>query len=517
MEIKYTVILACLAFAIFLIFKEIKRNDRSRLIWRLLASLLMMTCFVLLLIPVRYSTKKQGPLDELNFYTEKSNPYADLHYHLKTHPEIKKINIYGYGLFSDELKKLSDYKISFHPLGIPSGLISASWPRKIKATEHLFVQGHYHNATDKNVKLTLFGLGTTLDSAIVKANTKAKFSFIANAKQQGRAVFELIAMQDKDTLAAEPVPFEVEARVPIRVLILASFPDFEYKFLKKWLFENQYQVALRSQISKNNYSTEFLNRKRVNLSQINQSLLKDIDVAIIDEAELRPELLNAVNAGMGLIIRTNSIKPTPYHQPLLRDTAGKISVDSRLNGMGKIITTTMASTYSLQLAGKEEAYSKHWSLLLNKSLRKRIPPYAYTIEPQWPSIDEKARLTVSLADAHPPLISFADLPIAPRQNMAFPHTWDGFFWPKITGWSALSINKNKENIYCYQQTDWKAAKNYAKLKATADFVANQTNLGIKSKERAYFGSNELSKWWFFIGFLAAISFLWYEQRFLAFK
>ncbi|MBP8067876.1 MAG: hypothetical protein KAY27_04880 [Pedobacter sp.] len=517
MEFKYGVFLACLAFTIFLIVKEIKREDRSRLIGRLLASVLMVACFALLIIPLRYSIKRERAAGELNFYTEKTNSFADLSYHLQTHPEIKKINIYGYGLRKDELKKLKSYQLSFHPSASPSGFTSASWPNKIKATERLTVQGTYQNYTNKVVKLKFFGFGETLDSVTIKPNTQTNFSFKNQPKQLGKALFNLIAMHDKDTIAAEPVPFEVETMEPISILILASFPDFEYKFLKKWLFENQFKVALRTQISKNKYTTEFLNREAVNLNRINNTLLKDIDVVVIEEEENTPELLKAVNAGMGLIVRAKTIKTSLHHQPLLADTIGKVNVDRRLSGIGKIITTTIPSTYSWQLVGKQEEYSRFWSLLFAKALRKKMKNYAYSIEPQRPTVGEKTRLILSLPDNRPPLVSMDSLMLAPRQNMELPFLWDGFFWSKTSGWITLSVNKRLENIYIYEKTDWATAKNSEKLKATTDFVANQSKNALKLAKIEFLDKEELSSWWFFIGFVAAISFLWYEQRFLASK
>jgi len=498
MEFNYGVMLVCLAFTVFIIGKEIQRTDKSRLIIRVLASILLGTSFALLILPIHYLIKKEKPAGELNYDTERNNHFADLNYHLKAHPEIKKINIYGYGLNSEELIKLKDFQLSFHPLAGPSGIISASWPMKIKASEQLNVQGIYNNTTHKAVKLKLLGLGISLDSVMLKANTKLNFSFSIQPKQIGKAIFNIVAMQGKDTVSIEPVPFEVEPKESISVLILASSPDFEYKFLKKWLFENQYAVAFRSQISKNKYNTEFLNRNVVNLNQIHQDLLKSIDLVICDEDELSPEIFKAVNNGMGLIVRK----------------AGKIKTDSRLYGMGKIVTTPITSTYEWQLAGKLVEYSRFWSLLFAKSLRKKLESQSFEIVPQWPTINEKARLILSLSDTKPPLIAVNEIKIAPRQNMELPFVWDGVFWPKTVGWTNISINQKTESIYTYEVEDWIAAKKNAKLQHTANFVANQPKRDLKDNKVETVITEELSKWWAFIVFLATISFLWYEKRFL---
>ncbi|TCC87067.1 hypothetical protein EZ428_22995 [Pedobacter frigiditerrae] len=593
MEFNLIIILVCSSFAGFLIFKEFKRNDKSKLIWRLVASVLMVACFALIIIPISYLVKKQEPAGVLNLLTagtaldtiatiketkydldstlfpirknQKINHLADLAYYLKEHPTVKRINIYGYGLGENELKTLKDKQVSFHPSNVPSGVISASWQKKLKATESLKVEGVYYNGTKATVKLKLYGMGTSLDSVSVKPHAEFNFSFVNQPKQVGKAVFNLIALEGNDTLSVEPVPFEVELKQPIHILILASFPDFEYKFLKKWLYENQYAVALRSQISKNKYSTDFLNMKAVNVNQLNQSLLKKMDLVIIDEDELaaipaadRASIYNAVDNGMGLIVRVTNpkpesstsnfhqyevpsaiekplslrssdqlkfsnlsfkqtifLKPGVNNQALITDETGKIVVNSRLSGMGKILTSTFSSTYQWQLAGKQYDYSSFWSLLFAKSLRKKIESQSFTLVPQFPSVDEKTRLMLNLANGKIPNISIDSVKINPRQNMEIPSEWDGLYWSKNFGWKRLSINQKTENVYFYKKSDWKSAKSFVKLQHTANFVANNSFKATDGVEIEYLAKESMSKWWFFIGFLLTISFLWYEQRFLA--
>ncbi|WP_316787140.1 hypothetical protein [Pedobacter frigiditerrae] len=595
MEFNYIIILVCVALAGFLIFKEFKRSDKSRLIWRWIASVLMIACFALLIIPINYSVKKQEAAGVLNLLTEgvaldtitsirdtkydldstlfairknqKINHIADLAYYLKEHPNVKKVNIYGYGLSANELKILKDKEVSFHPANLLSGIISASWRNKLKATENFKVQGVYHNASKETVKLKLCGMGASLDSVNIKPSAEFNFSLANTPKQIGKAVFTLIALQGKDTLSVEPVPFEVENKQPINVLILASFPDFEYKFLKKWLYENQYAVALRSQISKNKYSTDFLNMKAVNVNQLNQALLKNMDLVVIDEDELaaipttdRSSIYNAVDNGMGLIVRVTNPKPQANvqnfnqyevlsaiekplslrssdqlkfsdlsfkqtlflksgvnNQPLITDETGKIVVNSRLSGMGKVLTSTFSSTYQWQLAGKQSDYSNFWSLLFAKSLRKKMESQSFALVPQFPSVDEKTRLVLSLADGKVPNISIDSVKISPRQNMEIPSEWDGLYWPKYYGWQRLSINQKTENIYFYKKTDWNNAKNFIKLQHTANFVANQASEMKNDGKIEYLTTETVNKWWFFVGFMLVISFLWYEQRFLANK
>ncbi|PWS30208.1 hypothetical protein [Pedobacter paludis] len=595
MEFRYVIILICIVFTIFLVFKEIRRADKSRLVLRLLASIFMIASFAFLIIPITYSVTKEEPAHEINILTEgfkldsistingnkydldstlfpktkrlKINHIADLVYFLKEHPEIKKINIYGYGLDDSQLKGLSDHQISFHASALPSGIVSANWTKRLNASENLKIQGIYNNQTNKNIKLKLFGLGASLDSTEIKAHSKVNFSFLNRPKQQGKAIYKLFALQGNDTLSAEPVPFEVEKKAPIQVLILASFPDFEYKFLKKWLYENQYPVAFRSQISKNKYSTDFLNMKAVNLNQINRSLLKNMDLVVIDEDELssisgadKSSIYNAVNDGMGLIVRVTNSKPNgnsqnfnqyevlsstekplslksidnlkfnnlPFtqslylkaganNQPLILDETGKIVVNSQISGMGKIVTSSLSSTYQWQLAGKQSDYGRFWLMLFAKSLRKKVKNQSLEISPKFPSVNEKLRFIVNSADSKLPKILIDGTKIYPRQNMELPFEWDGFFWPKTPGWVIATINQKAERIYIYKKEDWLNFKSTLRQTKNLDFFKNQQKKIIKPGKMQYSTEDEISKWWFLLTFLITSAFLWYESRVLANK
>ncbi|PWS29496.1 hypothetical protein DHW03_06715 [Pedobacter yonginense] len=595
MEFKLIITLLSLAFAAFLVFKEIRRADKARLTWRLISSVLMVASFALLILPITYSVKKEEPAYEMNLLTPgvsidsvsaikgpkfdldsslfpskrnlKINHIPDLAYFLKAHPEIKKVNVYGDGLEDAQLQALSNYQRSFHPSANPTGVIAANWPKKLNASEDLTVQGAYNNQTNQSVWLKLRGLGANLDSVEVMPNAKINFSLQTKPKQSGKAVYQLISLQKSDTLSADPIPFEVVKKQAIRVLILASFPDFEYKFIKKWLFENGYPVAFRSQISKNKFSTDFLNTKATNLNQINQSMLKNIDVVVIDDQELtsisssdKAAIYGAVNNGMGLIVRVTNAKADgtkqsfgsyevlpstekpaglkstdgfkfnslPFtqtlflklagnHQPIITDEPGKVVVNSQISGMGKILTSSISSTYQWQLGGKPADYGEFWSMLFAKSSRKKIENQSIEIQPQFPSVNEKLRIIVDLANQKLPKLTIDGTDISPRQNIELPFEWDGFYWPKRSGWANATINQESSSIYIYQKSDWLSVKSMLKQSKNFNFIKNQERKNWKSSKIEYSAEEEISKWWFLLLFLATSAFLWYELRVLANK
>jgi hypothetical protein len=593
MEFKYIAILAGLLLMAFLIYKEVRRANQARLAWRILASILAVVCFVLLIVPIKYETHVQQNADEVILLTQGTNldsvaklkgkkyalPSVDLKntkaitipnlsYFLKSNPNIQKLKIYGYGLSAAELEDLKGYQIVFHPSTNPSGIISANWPAKLKTSESLQVQGTYQNSGSETVKLLLKGLGKTVDSTSIEAKSNKSFSFKTNPKQTGKAVYELIVLQKKDTLTKEPVPVQVGDQAPMKVLILASFPDFEYKFLKNWLYENQYPLAFRSQISKNKYASDFLNMDSFNLNQTSAASLKKFDILIIDEEELaaispgeRASIHLAVKNGMGLLIRVTNVKasttlsgrfsrfespalkgkplnlmleedhfkfnPLPLEQalflkanqsdqPLIVDGSGKTVVNSSISGYGKVLVSTLSSTYNWLLSGQKTDYTTYWSKLLANAARKRNDILAVNIIPQFPVVNQKTRIITDLAEsAKNPTLKIDSVQLSPRQNMELPFQWDAFYWPQKAGWTNLQVNQTIEPIYIYQKTDWLALKNQQILNDTRQFIKNLNTTKAKSNITDTIIENEVSVWWFFTGFLFACAFLWYESRILA--
>ncbi|WP_316844491.1 hypothetical protein [Pedobacter psychrodurus] len=593
MEFKYIAILSGLLLLSFLLYKEISRANQARLIWRILASIIAVGCFVLLIVPIKYQTHLQQNADELILLTAGTNPdsvaklkgekYAlpsvdvknikaktlpDLSYFLKSNPNIQKLNIYGYGLNTDELKTLTGYQIVFHPATNPDGIISANWPGKLKTSEALQVQGTYQNSSSNSVKLLLKGLGRVVDSIVVDAKSNKSFSFKTSPKQTGKAVYELIAMQQNDTLTKEPVPVKVGDQAPMKVLILASFPDFEYKFLKNWLFENQYPLAFRSQISKNKYAFDFLNTDSINLNQINTAALKKIDILMIDEEELaaispgeRASIDAAVKSGMGLLIRVANVKATttlsakfgryefpvlkgkslnvmlaedhfkfntlPFEQalflkinqndlPLVTDASGKSLVNSSINGYGKILISTISSTYNWLLSGQKTDYTAYWSKLLANAARKKNDIQSVNMLPKFPVVNQKVRIIADLAaSGKVPNLKVEGIQLSPRQNMELPFQWDVSYWPEKTGWIDLQVNQNIEPVFIYKKTDWQTLKNQQKLNETQQFIKTLAIAKNNTQLKDVVIQEQISIWWFFAGFVLTTAFLWYESRILA--
>jgi hypothetical protein len=588
MSRTYIVLIICCLTAAFAVWKEYNRPNKSYLILRIVASLLAIAALAFIVLPINYSKDVIGQNghgailltagfepDSLSNYkgsklftTDRSIgkrfPKAKLIRldELKADsPAINTLRILGYGLNENELKQLDHLPVDFHPAQTPGGITNISWNQKLKAGESLRVQGKYKNDASKPVKLILKGLNTQLDTVTIPAKTHPDFELNSVPKSEGRAVYHLQAIAGTDTLFSENLPVNVDPIKPFKILMLSASPDFETKFLKNWLSENGFSVAVRSAISKDKFSSEYVNMQPLNLDHLNTALLNQFDLVIGDLSILRSESIllkqQVIQKGLGLIVRADSIsKPTswlqrdfpveklnvkslpsvsliiggkkdklavlkiepgfirfqPNTQPLVRDAQNQIIVNSSLTGMGRIVFTTVNNTFNWMLAGNKDDYASFWSLLISKAARKVPVTENWSAVPLLPTINEPVQLQLSISSVSGHIITDSGV-IAPAQNAEIPFEWSNTYWPAITGWhSAKQDNGQAAWWYVYDDNEWQGVKAVEKLAATRQYSETYaTNVsvtkGIHKKVQI-----AVPKIYFYLLLLMAVTFLWVEGK-----
>lgn len=586
-------IIAAVLLLFFLIYKEIKRVNKAHLVFRVLAVFTATAAMVFLIVPLKYKLSKVADPTRLhlltngaNFNDLKEHTYfttdslvllnsgiknitylPDLAYYLQAHGDINSIGVYGYGLTHQELTRIKNYGYDFTASPSPSGIISCSWPHKLKKTALLNVQGVFNNTGDEPVKLLLEGLGSKLDSVFIKAHAQGHFSLKSEGRQIGRALYTVTALQRKDTLEKERIPFQVTEPPKIKLLVLSSFPDFEYKFLKNWLFENKYQVVFRTRVSKDKFSIDQLNMDGINPQQLNASLLAKFDGVIADDEELSKfspadlsSLSSAVNEGLGLLIRANEVKPlseftkmfqiyakadsvvktfspvffgepavlkelpvSQYlyiqprlaEQPLVRDKSGKVLISTSLYGNGKVSASMITSTFNWVLTGNKRDYAQFWSRIISSTIRKEEDPVSWRTIPAMlvkghqTSLIYQSRVANSM-----PEIYIGQVKLNPVQHQVLPNSWQSTFWPKQTGWNEVKTGNNTEYLFVYGEMDWKSLKGQQTL---MENLANLKNPSVKIKNSQVLSGDmekEVSKWWFFALFLISTGYIWFETKML---
>ena len=594
MEKFYPMIIAVACLCIFLIYLEIKRDNKSRLVLRLLATVLTVFALLMLIMPLKYAASRSLNSKELILLTEGSaiqpaadslyytldsavikkfnSPsvkyIADLPYYLRTHEEVNRLRVYGNGLPTEILNYTKGMNYEFVPAANPEGVIAVSWPKVISQSESLEVQGTYHNAGDQPVKLLLEGAGTAFDSLEIPAHQTTAFALRSAPKQMGRAVYSLRAVAGKMLLSKSPIPFEVSPVDKLKILVLASYPDFEYKFLKNWLLENKYPAVFRTRISKEKFSTEQVNIDAKQSVALNSTALKNYDLVIADDEELaqlgasaNTALKEAVRAGLGMLIRFNETKKlsalaerfslvnssdtiTTSFVPVLnetgralksistgqsffiqaqsssmvlvRDQKAKVLVSNSLYGNGRIAATVLSSTYNWILSGFKKDYADYWAYVLSSNARKQNVPFVFHSNPTFAVANEPVNLDVeSGSTAKLPGVKLNESGLSVLQNTVLPFFWQSTAWVQAKGWNRFQSEGNKDSyFYVYDKNDWKALKDYRMLLENRNLVKKAVSGTEKAKLAAETFGKEVSKWWFFGLFLCSVAYLWFETKML---
>ncbi|MES2268318.1 MAG: hypothetical protein V4520_16265 [Bacteroidota bacterium] len=572
----YIVITLCFLLAVGFTWQEYRRSNKRYLWLRISAVIIAATSLACVALPITYNgvinrsaehkvilltdgfdadsiRSADTSVVTTDIAVKKKFPKANLINSLDELNKTDKLHIFGYGLRADELAQLDSMPFIFHPAKAPTGVSNVSWNGHLKAGEPLHVQGIYNNASAQKAKLVLTGLNTGLDSVMLPANTQTAFNLITVPKTTGKMVFHLSA----DTATQGSILVQISPVKPLKVLMLSASPDFESKFLKNWLTQNGYSVALRSAISKGKFNSEYVNIAQFNLDKLSAQTFDKFDVVIGDLSVLNGlspaesgALKQAVtDNGLGLIVRADSTAKTSWLQkqfpvdvvagkepaaamvvingkssmgklgygqanitytngtrPLVKTAQGKVLASSTISGSGRVVFTTLNNTFSWMLSGDKADYTALWSALITKVARKddAVEDEVEFLSP--PYTGHPAQLQFAQGKAS--LVTINNETIAPAQNPNVPFEYAVQYWPEAAGWQTIG----GKNWYAFAESDWRAAQAANKLSVTEKYAKSHEISGNVTKQIQQKVRIDVPKIYFYILLLAACTFLWVETK-----
>ncbi len=578
---------------LFLVLKEWKRPDKVRKWWRLIASIIAVLCLTALILPINFTYKQKinrsqslilltrnFNADSLptntTFYSLDDDVIAthkklkikriyNLNEHLILHPEVKKIDLFGNGLNQDLLAKRTAVTINFHQPKI-AGFTNVNWPDKIIEGDDFFIAGTFNNLTENNLKLVLKSLSTPADSINLSPNKEQSFNLQTRPKILGKNLFSLAVYDGKKEILKEKIAFEIIPKKASKVLILASNPGFEFKFLKNWLAENNFKVAYRAGTSKNKYQTEFANLNVFGLGNISNSLLRNFDILICDQREInslssaeKSVLLKNVQSGLGLFIVAEDasakvfnnafiLRPNPAVNlqnrkfylsgenavlqlnntgnlniiktgksiSLMTDQNKLIMAATKLSGAGKITLTTISNSYQWALAGNKKNYADYWSTLIGESLKKNPQKPVLQIKPQLPVVEEKLSLVYESPQQKLLALKINESLPAQKQHPVLPFKWEANMRINKSGWQMATLSDSlKYWFYVYNKNDWRSVKD-AQTVEWQKLYGNKPETDAEKQALTVIETKQpVSKLWFLGLFLLSAGFLWFETKMLS--
>lgn len=597
----YIIISLCLLLLGYLLWNELRRPNKARLLWRIIATVLAVTSLAAMVLPIHYHTARSINIvqeailltegfdaDSLTqFLRTKKSDYPIFSFDetlvsaKRFHPTVittadslqakrfSTIHIFGYGLEKQSLESLQQEQLVLHPTDIKAGITAIHWQPVVTAGSKWYVQGTFVNATATTLTLSLTAFGITLDSVIIPANKKQVFQLTTVPKQLGRMLYSIAATNGTDTLEKNPLPLTVQQGEPLKLLLLASSPDFENKFLKNHLAQKGNAVAVRTSISKNKFENEYANLQAFNSNTINANVLNRFDVVIADALALNnlsKEELSAIQTAvkqnaMGLVVRTDTadaratfynaafplntiipatketmqlylpdttdqLKPLIMEAPvfmrqqlgtqaLVRDKADRVFVSSTLYGAGKILFSSLSNTYSWVLGGNQRSYEAVWATIINKAVRKKPAEEIWAVSPSLPAVNQPAQVQLQNNTTGIPQATVAGAAVYLSNNTALPFEWYGHFWPVKQGWqTGVMLNGKIYYWYAYENNDWKNLRANNMLSDTREYLL-QKQLGSTNAVQPLEKETEQSfpAIYLFLIFLAASAYLWAENKY----
>lgn len=592
------VIALCSLLLVVLFWVEIKRSNRAWLMLRLVATTVSVVSLAFMVIPLYVTqstvTKNGDPVILLTHGFNKDSvssfkklyPDSPLYFYNADHEkntfsaaieidqlsQLQKvadyqIHVFGEGLEPEDADFFSSLNIVFHPTVLYPGLQAISWSRQVVSGDRLIVQGTYLNATSSPAKLLLAGFNTSLDSTIILPNSTKTFQLSTLPKNTGKAIYSFTAFKNKDTVVNEPLPTEVTIPKPISVLLLASSPDFENKFLKNWLAGHGYKVALRTYISRNKYSSEFVNLMSMPLSSLQASLIGQFDVVIADAKELKQisradltALQSSIDQkGVGLVVRADSSLPvgafynrnfglasfqfgatnsllihgtdTSFrfkalkadgllygrsitgNQAVFYDQQNHSLVSQAIYGAGKILIQPVSNTYQWVLSDSNNDYENFWSTLLSIAAKKEPVKEHWFANEVLPTVDKPVNIQLLHSNDSMPIAQIGLEKVNLQQNAMLPYKWNGRYWPLNAGWQTFIASTGQaEYWYVFDKNDYRNLRSIQKT----NFTLQHTNQTLPASTDAIANTRKepISIAWFFFLFVLSAGFLWIEKKFL---
>ena len=476
------------------------------------------------------------------------------------------IHVFGAGFTDAELDQLHGRPIIFHAAPTQPSLTSVYWKQQINEGDPLIVQGQYENSSSQEKKLMLKAFNETADSLVLPANSHEDFSLRTFPRHLGRAVYSL-AIQSGDSIEENPIPVDVTEPEPLKILFLASSPDFENTFLKNTLAQQGYPITIWTTISKNKSDQQYLNMPEQSASPFTPARLDQYDVIIAGNEILEKiagPALSAIRSaieekGMGLIVKLGNEKSKPsfFSQPfpasrvmrksasspilltinsdlsnfklkmddpaciryepgtqvLLQDDQSHIFASCAIYGKGTILATTLTNTFSMALSGRRDVYQSLWSFLLQKAAKKTYAEEMLRTQPEFSFINRPLSLQLEADLSGLPETQAGHDKIYLRQNTVLPYRWDGTYWPVEQGWQILNPQDNKSAAcYVYKETDWQKTFASMKSRVTKKYEKRHPVISTIGKNHRQWRLSFYVAIFFFLLFIISNGLLWIEQK-----
>lgn len=555
---------ALLLWAVF-IFKEWKGKADNRFYINLVLGLVAILCFSILVLRPTYLQKVKGEailltegyqkeiLDSIKRTNRRISsieyiPGMDLSARLDS---IDRLLILGHGVREFDLWQFKEDKVSFLPTEISNGIVRLKYNRKANLGSDLIVEGD-HKSNVSQMKLVLLGPGgLPLDSLISKIDS-TRFKLRTNLKVPGNFLYHLQVRDSTGSVVnMEPLPVEVSANKPLKILVINEFPFFETKYLKNFLSEEGHEVIVKTKLTKQKYKFEYFNTARGAVYSLNKDNLQTFDLIIFDDlslkylsrSEQRFLAEEVTNNGLGVFVQQTGnqfqaknllgeFKIVPDNQtslqlpirsipvldkyPVLFDNDDLLEIpidnygNSKQVGRGSIGSTILKDTYQLLLDGKELEYKEIWSSLINGIRKRADNSEMFHGDSYWAFVNEPFNFSFFTSNKNSNVFYENEYRVPLIRNSIISDEWEGTVYPRKAGWHKLTSESDSAptfNFYAMKEGSWNTLTNKNTLELNKRYFKDGST---QYQEKLL--PQRMNPIWFFVVFLITTGYLWLEPK-----
>ncbi len=483
-------------------------------------------------------------------------------------PALRRLHVLGRGLPAAELPTLGAVPVRPYAGAAFAGFRTAFWNQKLALGEVLLVEGRVTlPKSSAPTWVYLRAAGTVRDSVRLPAGSEI-FRLRYQPKTVGLAVYGLLLRRAGRLLATEPVPAEITTAPLPAVLLLAATPSFEFKFLKNYLSEAHYPVALRTAVSRGLVQTDFVNQPTLSLDRLTPALLAHYGVLVADAPTLaglsgseNQALQTAIRAGrLGLVVLAEAaplprttpahidfavlprapaqagpqllswpdapaqaraplpaqLRPSPALHPLVAGPGQALGAASRRVGLGFVVVSVVPETFRWGLQGRVPVYASFWNRLLMAAVPPAPAATRWRTGSRWPRPAQPLTLHLAagaLPAAPPTVRALAGGPavrLALRQDTRLPEWSTAQFWPGAAGWHEVrGPGLMAHRFYVFDPNAWPGPELQERQLALQQRRAPTETADASVLEAV---AQPWPAMWFFLLFLLAAGYPWLEEK-----
>jgi hypothetical protein len=571
----WLILLGALLLLMFLIWKEINRKNRF-LAGRISAVILMIGTITLwllqpmtnaitdstsiILLTKNYNRAKADSLTKkhLTYKFLRTSDATSLKdaselmlYELADHKNDIAF-ILGDGLPYYEQEKITS-SYFFLPSKLPAGVTQLNAPRSVRVNQTATISGTIN--TQGTTIIILEEPGGGKDSVVLTGRGTKPFSLSFQTRQAGLFRYAVSLRDSLTTKMEGHLPIEVTPESRMNILFVQKYPSAEVRYLKNFLSEKGHALIVRSQISKNDFHYEFVNRESARIDRLTSESLNEFDLLIMDSESLRglsaselKSLEQSSKEGLGVVILMNevdlksklpllnaslktyahdtvhlSIKSQSIVLPALpvsvlsgssitpvTTSAARILSGYKHEVAGKVGFQLLHETYRLLLEGKATEYATLWSPLLESTARLKAESFKIQLTNSFPYYqDEPLAVQVISSKDEPELKNNTTL-LPLQEDVLIDDYWHTTTWTGKPGWHTLTTQDSTAlHYYVSPENEWSTLRIANQQR---QHVSNESSAITKKESTLITEHKTISPLWFFIIFLLASGFLWLAPK-----